>query len=154
MSPVTHPLDHFLGLHKWSRATLDDLGSKSEKTALSLICRAANFSATSKVRIIARIDVNAWRSSDKVYFEIVSAGDDPLELLSQLTDVGPRGVSPLAIGLVPCRHSKGHWNPMCMPLVWQQSMNNLDKFDVLMRRYVKALDQPGWQCPDTVKFMG
>jgi hypothetical protein len=143
-------MDEALAKRQWKRAQLDDLKGESAKLAARVICRAVRITPGAPT-LMAVIDVHLWLQDDVVRMDLVSPEVPPF--LQALALQGSLGVTPHAVGLVPCSHKPWHWNPFCLPLVWQQEMNSTPHFDVFTRRYARVLQDSTWQCPDAARLM-
>jgi len=144
----THPMDEELSRRQWKRAQLSDL-SESCELAGRLACRALTAPGTRQT--LALVDVHLWLQGDNVRFELATQHVPPF--LELFVAQGLFGVAPQAVGLVPCEHEPWHWNPFCLPLIWQQGMNSLPDINAFMHDYVHKLEDSSWQCPDAARFM-
>lgn len=151
LEPPVHPMDDALHRRGWRRAQLADLGNdRSNPLAARIICR--NLKATPLAQtVLVIVDVNLWLHGGKVRMDIVTQPVPPiLELLARQ---GRAGVSVHGLGLIPCDHTPWHWNPFCLPLVWQPEMDSRPHFDALAKRYNRMLEDTTWQCPDAARIM-
>lgn len=145
MSSPVHPMDEALARRQWKRARLDDLKGESAKLAARIVCRAPSVRP-----FIAVIDIHMWLQGDKVRMELATAQIPAF--LRLFVVQGLQGVTPHALGLVPCKHEPWHWNPFCLPLIWQQEMNT-EHFNAFAQRYARSLQDLSWQCPDAALLM-
>lgn len=97
--------------------------------------------------MFAVIDVNLWADGEKTHLELAAPMEVP-SMLHILVAQGIVGVSPHALGLTPCLHEPWHWNPLCLPLTWQQEMNNPRLMGAFVRHYTRSFSDASWQCPD------
>lgn len=150
MQSPTHPIDETLQRYRWKRARLDDLGGETSKLAARIICRS--FSPMPRTRpIMASIDVHLWLKEEKVHMELAYPEVPAFFLV--LVAQGLKGVTPHGVGLTPCEHEPWHWNPFCLPLVWQEEMDSMPHFTAFAKRYSGILRDSSWQCPNAARLM-
>src|SRR4051812_29517383 len=145
-----HPMDEALGKRRWRRTLLDEIGSESSKLAGRIITRS--ITRTGGQALFGIVDVHLWRSGQNIRMEFATTLNIP-PMFHTLIAQGVLGISPLALGLTPCSHEPPRWNPFCLPLTWQQEMNDRVRMDVIVRRYARTFEDPSWQCPDAALLM-
>ena len=153
MQAPDHPMDNRLRARGWQRARPEDLKGESHKLAARLILRPINLDGHRGPSAIAVIDVHLWQADNgSVRFDMALPFQS--SMLHPLIAQGLRGVSAHGLGLTPCRHEPWHWNPFCLPLIWQPEMDNMDVFRAFSRRYYRYLtEETSWQCPDAALVM-
>lgn len=145
----THPLDRLLQKRGWRRLTFGDLGA--ERLTVRVICPEATLSRQPVTMTAA--DIKMWQQKDAVRGAI--ALDTPL-FLRQVIEAGRDGISPITLGLTPCRCSNtvsgtDRWNSNILPLLFHQGMNHTRWFKQVIKEFTRLQQQPGWQCIDTVR---
>jgi hypothetical protein len=147
----THPFDRNLSSRGWQRAGSGDIKGGSKPLALRLICPTPRINIGSLAGM-AVVDVHAWVEGSMIKLELATATGYP-PVLEQFVRAGKRGRTPFALGLIACHHDGVHWNGFCLPLIWQQSMNDLGRFTKLASDYGKLLKDRAWQCPDAQQII-
>ena len=150
MEVPVHPMDAALTQREWRRARLEDLQDGSAKLAARVFCRALNI-PPSMPPLMAVIDVHLWLQGNNVRMDL--ARPEVPSFLEELVVQGQVGVSPYALGLVPCRHEPWHWNPFSLPLIWRQEMNCVPHINAFAQHYVRSMRDTSWQCPDAAHLL-
>lgn len=139
-----HPIDSVLALYRWRRATLGDLKGEADKLPVMLTYVIHD----SRSMYLRGALTGLWLEDGRVRVGFEPPIPDELR---ELAKIGREGVTPMTLSLTPCDHEALHWKSLMLPIVFQSGVFNHPQAKLFFKAFGELLQDPSWQCPDTLR---